>query len=95
MRDDRLVTAGVTGGIMPPTTFPLLTSALDSLWFALQFRPLSRPQWLWFERYLTGPAAERVVAEHLNCTGPLSLPVILPEGVHHLRVHWTALGDGR
>ncbi|MFI6843304.1 hypothetical protein ACIBJD_01355 [Kitasatospora sp. NPDC050467] len=95
MNDDRLVTAEITGGIMPPATYTLLPKALDALWFALQFRPLRRPQWMWFERYLTGPAAERVVAEYLNYSGPLSLPVILPEGVHHLRVHWTALGGDR
>ncbi|WP_405363117.1 hypothetical protein OG535_36650 [Kitasatospora sp. NBC_00085] len=95
MRDDRLVTVEITGGVMPPTTFPLLPRALDSLWSALQFRPLSRPQWLWFERYLTGPCAERVVAEYLNYTGPLSLPVILPEGVHHLRIDWAPPGDVR
>ncbi|MEV7781878.1 hypothetical protein [Kitasatospora sp. NPDC088351] len=94
MRDNRLVTAEITG-IMPPTTYFLLPKALSSLWFSLQFRPLGRPQWEWFERYLTGPSAERFIVEHLNHTGPLSLPVILPESAHHLRIRWTVPGVDR
>ncbi|GAA2833544.1 hypothetical protein RMN57_11190 [Kitasatospora sp. CM 4170] len=89
MREDRLVTAEITGGILLPTTYSLLPAALDSLWSALQFRPIGRPQWQWFERYLTGPSADRFVAEYLDRTGPLDLPVVLPEAVHHLRLHWT------
>ncbi|MEU6232322.1 hypothetical protein [Kitasatospora sp. NPDC047058] len=94
MREARLVTVEITG-IMPPTTHPLLGAALDSLWAALQFHPLGRPQWQWFERYLTGPSADRFVAEYLDRTGPLSLPVILPESAHHLRIHWTTGEGGR
>ncbi|MBP0450383.1 hypothetical protein J5Y04_12570 [Kitasatospora sp. RG8] len=94
MREARLVTAEITG-IMPPTTYPILPEALDSLWSALRFHPLRRPQWAWFERYLTGPCAERVVAEHLNYIGPLCLPVVLPGGVQHLRIHWTETEAGR
>ncbi|MEU6235109.1 hypothetical protein [Kitasatospora sp. NPDC047058] len=93
--DDRLIAAEITGGIKAPTTYALLPEDLDALWTALRFRPLSRPQWLRFERYLTGPCAERFVAEYLNRNGSLSLPVILPEGVHQLRVHWTGLGGER
>ncbi|MFF1908022.1 hypothetical protein [Kitasatospora sp. NPDC058218] len=90
--DDRLVTAEVTG-IMPPTTYLLLPKALSSLWCALRILPLSRTRWLWFERYLTGPCAERFLAEHLDGTGPVSLPVVLPESLHHLRVRWTTPGS--
>ncbi|GAA1405571.1 hypothetical protein GCM10009639_52680 [Kitasatospora putterlickiae] len=88
MKEDRLVTVEITGGIMPPTTYVLLPKALTALWSALRFRPVSRPQWEWFERCLTGPCSERLVREHLDGTGPLSLPVILPDSVHHLRVRW-------
>ncbi|MBP0449203.1 hypothetical protein J5Y04_06530 [Kitasatospora sp. RG8] len=77
-----------------PIAYLLLPVALDVLWSALRFRPLRRPQWQWFERYLTGPAAERVVAERLNCTGPLSLPVALPEGVHQLHIQWWTAPGG-
>ncbi|MFJ4096111.1 hypothetical protein ACIPYS_31385 [Kitasatospora sp. NPDC089913] len=91
MKGDRLVTAEITG-LMAPTTYLLLPKALDSLWAALRFRPMSRPQWEWFERFLTGPCAERIVREYLDRTGPLSLPVILPDRVHHLCVRWTAGG---
>ncbi|WP_395296634.1 hypothetical protein ACF9IK_26705 [Kitasatospora hibisci] len=90
MREDRLVTAEITGGILPPTTYALLPEALDSLWGALRFRPIGRPQWQWFERYLTGPSADRFVAGYLDRTGPLDLPVVLPGAVHHLRLRWTA-----
>ncbi|MFB7617557.1 hypothetical protein [Kitasatospora sp. NPDC056181] len=78
-----------------PIAYLLLPADLDVLWSALRFRPLRRPQWQWFEHYLTGPAAERVVAERLNYNRPLSLPVVLPEGVHHLRIHWTAPGGAQ
>ncbi|WP_406197492.1 hypothetical protein OH807_12170 [Kitasatospora sp. NBC_01560] len=94
MRDARSVTVEITG-IMPPTTHPLLLGALDALWAALQFRSLGRPQWQWFEYYLTGPGADRFVGDYLDRTGPLSLPVMLPEGVHHLRIQWAPAEAGR
>ncbi|MFB7470390.1 hypothetical protein [Kitasatospora sp. NPDC056184] len=83
-----MVTVEITGGILPPTTYVLLPKALAALWTALRFRPMSRPQWEWFERYLTGPCSERLVREYLDSTGPLSLPVILPGSVHQLCVRW-------
>ncbi|MGW2541356.1 hypothetical protein ACWC5I_10895 [Kitasatospora sp. NPDC001574] len=89
MTDHGPVAAEITGGILPPTTYPLLPGALSALWFALQLRPLGRVQWERFERYLTGPGADRFVAEHLTGIGPLSLQVLLPDGMHHLRLGWT------
>ncbi|MEV8322758.1 hypothetical protein [Kitasatospora sp. NPDC056731] len=92
MNEDRLVTAEITGGLMPPTIYALLPKALDALWRSLQFQPMSRSQWLWFERYLTGPSADRFVAGYLTSAGPLDLPVVLPDSLHHLRLGWTPLG---
>ncbi|MER7754111.1 hypothetical protein [Kitasatospora sp. NPDC097643] len=90
--ENRLVTAEITGGLMPPTIYSLLPKALDALWFSLQFQPISRPQWLWFERYLTGPSADRFVADYRTTADPLDLPVVLPSFLHHLRLHWTPPG---
>ncbi|WP_380284591.1 hypothetical protein [Kitasatospora purpeofusca] len=72
MTPPRLVTVEVPG-VMPPTTYTLLSKALADLWVAVRFQPMSRPEWRRLECCLAGPGAERFVAERLDESGLLEL----------------------
>ncbi|MFF2950717.1 hypothetical protein ACFVVU_05110 [Kitasatospora sp. NPDC057965] len=83
MTPARLVTVEVVG-LVPPTTYALLSEALSDLWAAVRFQPMSRPQWQQLECCLVGPGAERFVAERLDSDGVLELPA----GEIRIRLGW-------
>ncbi|MET8700258.1 hypothetical protein ABZW10_15515 [Kitasatospora sp. NPDC004723] len=83
MTPARLVTVEVAG-LVPPTTYALLSKALSDLWAAVRFQPMSRPQWQQLECCLAGPGAERFVAERLDNDGVLELPA----GEIRIRLRW-------